>query len=177
MLELADKYGTPIMTCSALRYAQALNIKLEDSSKGDIISADFFGPMPIQPTQNGLYWYGVHMADMLFRTMGKGCKYVKAEKSEDHEVITAVWSDGRIGTIRGNRCGNGDFGGTIHRAKGSDYVNIAEDVIPYYASLVKVIMEMFISKKPPMDKDDIYEVMRFLEAANESRDKGCEVKL
>lgn len=49
---------------------------------------DCYGPLDIQPTQRGLFWYGVHSAEMLFRTLGTGCVKVSAITSGDHDLIT-----------------------------------------------------------------------------------------
>ncbi|UUZ86180.1 Gfo/Idh/MocA family oxidoreductase [Paenibacillus sp. P26] len=72
MAELAAEYGFPLMSCSALRYAEALNVTLGNGELGGIIGADYYGPMELQPTQPGFFWYGIHTAEMLYRTLGPG---------------------------------------------------------------------------------------------------------
>jgi len=177
MIELSKRFKVPVMSCSALRYAEALTTQLNDIHEGEITGADFFAPLPLEPTQPGLFWYGIHPADMLYRTLGKGCRYVSAVMSGDHEIVTGVWADGRIGTIRGNRRGNPQFGGVIHRTSGSAYVDVAADTKPFYASLVEKITEMFRAGVSPIENEELLEIVRFLEAANESRLTGERVYL
>lgn len=177
MIGLAQRYKTPLMSCSALRYCQGMNVAMADDSSGSILGADFFGPMPIQPTQNQFFWYGVHTADMLLRAMGRGCESVRVTHTEHHDQMTALWKDGRIGTIRGVRGGANCFGGVIHREKGSQYLNSENDEIPYYASLLAVILSMFQTGIQPDSNEGLLEVMRFLEAANQSLKDGRAVKL
>lgn len=56
MVELARRYETPIMSSSALRFAERLREALAVHDKGKIIGADCFGPMEmvdVQPAISG----------------------------------------------------------------------------------------------------------------------------
>ena len=70
MFKLAGQYGVPVLSTSSLRFADGLTAALKQCEWHSVIGADFFGPMPFTATQPGYFWYGVHMADMLYRTMG-----------------------------------------------------------------------------------------------------------
>lgn len=174
---IASEHNVPVMSCSALRYASQLNRALVESADDEVIGADFFGPMELQPTQPGLFWYGIHTADMLYRVMGRGCRTVTAVTNDNYDLVIGRWSDGRLGAIRGNRKGNKQFGGFIHRASNSiPAVQEASDK-PYYACLLEQIMNMYDSGVSPVDFDETLEIIRFIEAANESRDSGKPVYL
>jgi len=175
--DLAKQHGLPIMSCSALRYAEGLTTGLREDEETPIIGMDCYGPMALQPTQPGLFWYGIHMVDMLYSGMGKGCLEVNCIHNGDHDFVTGVWKDGRVGTIRGNRKGNSQFGAVIHREKGSKAVDVYAHQKPYYASLLEQIIEMFQCKLSPIDLDETLEIIRFIEAANESRATGRTVLL
>jgi predicted dehydrogenase len=177
MAELAKTYQFPLMSCSALRYAEALTHTLEDRELGEIIAADFYGPLEIQPTQPGFYWYGIHTTEMLYRTLGTGCVKVTVTTNEHYDLAVGVWSDGRVGTIRGNRKGNKSFGGLVHREQGTSFVDNNAYKKPYYTGLLEQVMEMFLSGKPNIDMAETLEIIRFLEAANESRISGRTVLL
>src|SRR5436309_2916019 len=58
MFKLAEQHNTAMMSCSSLRYAPPLEAALADQSHGAIVGVDAFGPMSIEPTQGGLFWYG-----------------------------------------------------------------------------------------------------------------------
>jgi predicted dehydrogenase len=177
MVDLARKYELPIMSCSALRFAEGLISALHNTEKGEITGADCYGPLELEPTQPGMFWYGVHTSDMLYNILGKGCVQVSATTNADHDVIVGEWADGRIGTIRGNRNGNSTFGGIIHRKNGSDYMDVYANKKPYYACLLEQVMSMFITGKPSIDPEETLEIIRFMEAVNESRQTGMTVKL
>ena len=173
---LAEKYNIPVMSTSALRYAEGLTRALADAEKGAIIGFDAYGPMAIQPTQPGYFWYGIHCVDMLFAALGKDCVEVRATATDDHDVVVGRWADGRLGTIRGNRKGNTQFGALVHREKGTQFVDVYANPKPYYASLLERIMPMFQNGKPAIDFAETIQVIRFIEAANESRETGETVR-
>jgi predicted dehydrogenase len=175
---IAQENNIPIMSCSSLRYAEELTIALEASdTSSNIIGMDCYGPMALQPTQPGLFWYGVHTVEMLFRALGKGCLHVTATTTEEHDLITGVWGNGVIGTIRGNRKGNGQFGALLHRESHTQFVDVNKHPKPYYASLLEKIMTMFVSATPDIDGEETLQIIRFMEAANESRETGLTVNL
>ncbi|MHA6484900.1 Gfo/Idh/MocA family protein [Paenibacillus sp. strain BS8-2] len=177
IFKLSKEYQVPVMSCSSLRYAEALTKSLENNGREQIIGMDCYGPMALQETQPGLFWYGIHTVDMLFSALGKGCVEVRSVKTEDHDLVVGTWADGRIGTIRGNRSGNNQFGAMIHRTQGSEWVNVASGSKPYYASLLENVMDMFQGGEPAIDPEETQEIIRFMEAANESRESGLPVRL
>jgi hypothetical protein len=150
---------------------------LEDTSNGEIIGADCFGPMSIEPTQPGLFWYGVHSVEMLIAILGPGCREVRAATTDDHDLISGIWHDGRIGTVRGNRKGNWHFGSTLHYAGAVGFVNASDHPKPAYAGLLERVLKMFTGGEPDVPIDETLHVIRFIEAANESRETGCPVAL
>lgn len=174
---LARTGSTPLMSCSSLRYAQPLVDALADTGNGAIIGADCFGPMSIEPTQPGLFWYGIHTVEMLIAIMGPHCCEVRAATSEDHDVISGLWNDGRIGTVRGNRKGNGRFGCTLHHPQTVRLVDTSEHPKPPYAGLMERVLKMFNGGDPDVGLEETVHIIRFIEAANESRETGCAVAL
>jgi predicted dehydrogenase len=174
---LAKQYNIPMMSASALRYAEGLSEAIRQSEKGEIIGAETYGPMAIVPTQPGFFWYGIHSVEMLFTILGGNCKQATTTTTENHDVIVGLWEDGRIGTVRGNRKGNHTFGALIHREKGSDFVDVYVNPKPYYASMLEKIMVMFQTGKPDISIGDTLQIVRFIEAANESRNTGKSVAL
>jgi predicted dehydrogenase len=176
IVRIANQYQTPIMSCSSLRCSEGLAKVTDDTTYGNIIGMDCYGPLAIEPT-HGLFWYGIHTAEMLYRTLGSGCSEVKVTKNVDHDLIVGKWMDGRIGTLRGNRVGNSKFGALIHRETGTQFVDVYADAKPYYASLLEEIISFFETGSGSIDLEETLEITRFLEAANESRETGQSVSL
>ncbi|WP_020617925.1 Gfo/Idh/MocA family protein [Paenibacillus daejeonensis] len=174
---LAQTHGVTLMSSSSLRYAQGLEDLLAVEGEGEIQGVDCAGPLTLESTQPGLFWYGIHCVEMLYRVLGPGCVSVQAATTELHDVITGVWQDGRIGTLRGNRAGNGRFGITVHREQRSRFVDLMEHPKPYYASLLEQVMTMFRTGESGVPVTETVEIVRFMEAANRSRDTGESILL
>ncbi|MBP1988429.1 Gfo/Idh/MocA family protein [Paenibacillus eucommiae] len=177
MFAIAAEHKIPLMSCSSLRYAQGLVDELGSEQDDVIIGADCFGPMSIEPTQPGLFWYGIHSVEMLFTIMGKGCANVSVTTTDEHDVVVGTWKDGRIGVVRGNREGNYAFSAAIQRKKTNSFVDTSAHPKPAYAGMLERILLMFQTGKPDVDSSETLEIIRFLEAANESRDSGKKVEL
>lgn len=177
ILELAAKNNVPVMTSSALRYAEAF-VAAVGEDRSTIIGVDAHGPMALIPEMPGYFWYGVHSVEMLFAAMGKGCVSVHATRTEKHDVVTGVWADGRIGTVRGNRVGFHGFGGTVFRETGAQAYDVASGKTPFYASLMQQVGEFIKTGKSPIDSQESYEIISFMEAANRSvEQQGASIKL
>jgi hypothetical protein len=114
---------------------------------------------------------------MVNRVMGDGCKEVKATTTEHQDLITATWGDGRIASIRGLRGAHHKFGLTIQRKQGFQFVDAAAGKRSWYASMLEAIMRSLPKGKSDIAPKDTLEVIRFIEAANESRKTGQGVKL
>ncbi|NGP45616.1 Gfo/Idh/MocA family oxidoreductase [Bacillaceae bacterium SIJ1] len=176
ILWLADENQTPIMSCSAVRFAVGLSSALKKLEGKTIIGMDCYGPLAIE-AHHGLFWYGIHTADMLYRAFGTGCERVTVTKNADHDVLIGEWKDGRIGSLRGNRKGNNTFGAAIHSNEKTEFVNASSGDKPYYAALLEEIVQFLCTGISPVDINETVEITRFLEAANESRSTGKTVEL
>ena len=133
--------------------------------------------MNIEPTQPGLFWYGIHTVEMIYTVLGRGCVRVSAESNDKFDVVTAVWNDGRMATLRGNRAGNGTFGALLHGAQKSRFVDAYSDPKPGYAALLEKVMEFFESGRADVPLEETLEIVRFIEAANQARQSGETVEL
>lgn len=173
---LAKEKGVRVMTASAIRYGQELTNALSDNTLGPIQGADIYGPITLIQALPGFFWYGVHSAEGLYAALGKGCEEVHAFRSGDHDIIVGRWKDGRLGTIRGARTDNYEYGGIIHRQRGSQSVDFTKNRKPYDASMLVEVIR-FLKGEDVLDFEESVEVIRFLEAANESVASGKLVKL
>ncbi len=169
ILELSEKHGSPIFSCSAIRYASGVS---ELKPAGGAIGCDTYGPVSILEDYPGYFWYGIHCADMLFSKMGTGCVEVNVYNAETADVITGKWDGGRIGSIYGYRIkGVGEFGCTVFGAEGL-MGGVAKWDPPFYAFLLKEIIGFFNSGVSPVSGREMLEITAFLESANISREKG-----
>ena len=169
MVRLAESAGIPLMSGSSLRYAEGLQRALE-AGRADVCGCDVFGPMQIEPTQPGLFWYGCHTIEMMVAVMGAGCCEVRCLCTDDHDLLTAVWEDGRVASYHGMRNAHGRFGITIHRKGGVEVID-PQIGKPYYVGLVTALLDNLPRKRAGVPSEELLEVVAIIEAANRSREQ------
>jgi len=177
MLSLASEHGVPLMSCSALRYADPFQAALRDDTHGRVVAVSAMGPMAIEPTQPGYFWYGIHAFEMIVSAMGPGCVRVTATVCGDHDLVHAQWPDGRVATYHGFHCAHKSFLTIVHRESAAQMVHASGAARPYYASLLEAILTSLPSGRSDVPAEEMLEVIRLIEAANESRRTGGAIGL
>ena len=168
----AQQHNIKLFSSSSLRFTGALTRVVTPATRPTVRGADFHGPAALEPTNPGFFWYGIHGVEMLYATMGRGCRSVRTVSTKDHDVVTGEWADGRLGTFRGNRGGNWEFHGLVHFEKNSVHINVPAESKGFFACLADAIMEFLRTGVVPVEPAETIELIRFIEAANESRDHG-----
>jgi hypothetical protein len=162
----AKEAGVPWFTSSSLRFsALATALKFPDAS-GYVV----WGPGPLEehhPLE--LSWYGIHATELLYAWMGAGCEEVTRTFSENADVTTCRWKDGRIGTMRVNRPYS-EFGGLAFRPK--EVVRSAPAPDTGYAELVQAVVKFFQTGDPPVSARETLEMFAFMDAAQRSKEAG-----
>jgi len=172
----AKQYKTPVFSSSSLRFITGISdIKL--GKIGKVLGAETFSPAIMEKTHPDLFWYGIHGVELLFAIMGTGCKKVTRIHTKDTDVVVGVWDDGRLGSFRGTRNGNynyggkvaaSDFGGTVFGEK----ANLTLGEFKGYDPLLEQIVIFFETGLAPVNPEETLEIIAFMEAADESKDKG-----
>jgi hypothetical protein len=176
MVRLAEAAGIPLMSGSSLRYADELQKSLA-AGRDDICGCNVFGPMQIEPMQPGLFWYGCHTIEMMVAAMGVGCCEVRCPCNEGHDLLTAVWKDGRMASYHGLRGAHGRFGIVIHRKGGVEVIDPHAGK-PFYVGLVTALLANLTQKRSGIPSAEMIEVVAIIEAANRSRaQQGAPVAL
>jgi hypothetical protein len=171
ILTLAEETGTPIMSCSSLRYAAG--IADLTTATDHVVACEAFGPAPLLDDFPGLFWYGVHSAEVLVSKMGPGCKQVRCIEYPDTDVVIGAWRDGRVGMLRGTRQGAYAFGCIVH-TEDATRCGLAQSTPPYYAAMLHEIIAFLQTGLSPIDIRETWDVIAFLEAAEQSRHLGGE---
>lgn len=171
MVDLAQRRGVPMFTSSSLRYSHDLIAFREKlPALGGLHGAISWGPAKRHPGNPGLFHYGIHAVEVLYSLMGTGCEEVSATWSEDAEVVTGRWSDGRLGTVRGIRRGCTGYGGAVFCEAGIVPVPACSQYA--YRNLCRAMVETFTSGKPAVPHETSLEIVRFILAALASEHHG-----
>lgn len=168
ILAAAKKNKVPVFSTSSLRFTPDVQTIAKGETVGKVLGVDVFTPCAIEKTHPDLFWYGIHGVETIFTILGKNCKQVVRSHTEDTDVVTGIWADGRIGTFRGTRAGNHDYGGTVFGEKGHKYFSAYGG----YEPLLKEIVQFFKTGISPVDPEETIAVCAFMEAADESKRNG-----
>jgi hypothetical protein len=176
MVRLVKEHDVPCFSCSSLRFDSAIaGFVADEAARGKIVGCDAFSPAHLERTNPGLFWYGIHGVEILYTVMGRGCQRVGCTSVPGADFAVGVWSDGRIGTMRGLRDGKADYGASVVCEKVFSRVTASGD---FYARLVEQIVKFFQTGKPPFPIDETLEICAFIDAAwRSSQVGGKEVKL
>jgi hypothetical protein len=166
IIQLARDTETPLMSCSSLRYAKGITDLVEPDAQ--VISCEAFGPAVLLEDYPGLFWYGIHSAEMLFSKMGPGCRSVRCIEHPLTDIVVGEWEEGRIGVMRGTRFEGGAFGCVVHTSTGAA-CGIAASTPPYYALMLQEVKAFFETGVSPIDIRETWDIIAFLEAAEYSR--------
>ncbi len=169
ILSIAEAGGIPVMTASCMRFATGVGDV--PVSGAEVVAVDGFGPLVFMPDYRDYFWYGIHMADMIYRYLGRGCETVRTISHGSMELAVGLWADGRIGQISGNSAGGNDFGIRIVTGKGH-IVSVQNPDVSYLQPMTSVILEFFRSGVSPVDPAESLEVIAFIEAASRSLAAG-----
>lgn len=173
IIKLADQNQATLLNSSALRFSREVQESaLKNQQLGRTNGAITYGPAKRADGNPGLFHYGIHSVELLFELLGSGCETVSTTWSEEAEVVTGVWADGRIGTVRGNRTGVTSYG----------YVAFCEDGVLSetvstrftYRNLCREIVRTFDSGQPSVTHASSLNVVRFVLASLQSERSGSQ---
>jgi virulence factor len=171
MIALAAAKKAPLFSSSSLRYAPELvTMKNSEDQTGRVLGCDAYSPASTHPRNPGLFHYGIHGVETLFAVMGPGCEKVWCVSEPGGETVMGRWDDGRLGSLRGTRAGSSAYGYTAFCEKRVVPVTLGTRYI--YRELLKKIVELFETKRTPLDPAISLEIVAFIEAAGRSAADG-----
>jgi predicted dehydrogenase len=168
IFRLAKEHNVPCFSASSLRFSPGILGMRKHEKLGDVLGCDAWSPCSLEEHHPDLFWYGIHGVETLFTIMGPGCESVSRVQTKDTELVTGVWTGGRVGTFRGLRAGKADYGATVFGSKA---------ILPSggyggYEPLVVEICKFFRTGQPPVSAEETLEIIAFMEAAQESKARG-----
>ena len=164
---LAKEAGVPWFSSSSLRYGE-IGTSDEVPRRRRVFRLGG-RDRPSRTTSCDLSWYAIHPVEMLYTLMGTGCEDVSMISTEDQDVVTGRWKDGRIGTVRAMRP-YGPYGAVVYRAK--DAVQSNPKAAAGYRPLLVEIMKFFQTGQPPVPNEETLEIFAFMDAAQRSKAEG-----
>lgn len=183
IFDLAKKYDTPVFSCSQHRYSPGFIGMRNHPEVGEVIGCNVFGGCPIVEHHPDLFWHALHSFETMYAIMGPGAISVTRARTDDTELVTGVWKDGRIGSYRGIRRGALKYSATVFGDKGVAPAGIygyeapINGVVPKgrykgYEGVATEIAKFYKTGKLPIEPSETIELFGFMEAAHESHRQG-----
>lgn len=183
IFDLAKKYDTPVFSCSQHRYSPGFIGMRNHPEVGKVTGVNVFGGCPTVSHHPELFWHAIHSFETMYTIMGPGAISVTRTRTDDTELITGVWKDGRIGSYRGIRRGKLKYSATVFGENGVapagvyGYAAPVNGVVPKgrykgYEGVATEIARFFKTRKLPVEPAETIELFGFMEAAHESHRRG-----
>lgn len=170
IVESAKKYKTPMMSCSALRYAkETKEIREGKVDLGDILTGSTI-------CRGDLVFYGIHAFELLYSIVGRGIKSVRNIGSKGKDIVIVQYKDGRKFILTVYEDIHYLFQMNLYGTKGYKQV-IVEDSEYFYSHMLKHFITMVETKKEPFPPEETLEIIKVLVLGKKSREKACELSL
>jgi hypothetical protein len=171
LAKLASASRGPLLSCSALRYAEEVERTREEFQRiGSPRCGVVSGPGTEKKGIPGSFFYGVHAAEILHALFGEGIESVRALRSDHEDIVHVQYKDGRRPILRLVRRGASGFWFTVGCAEGERVVPVTAGT--FYERLLAQVAAMFRSGRSPMPLESTLEIVALLEAINHSVSKG-----
>lgn len=170
LFDLAERHDTPILSCSALRFALELDAAKADLERiGALSSVVSVGP-------GDWYYYGVHAVEMLGVVAGTGANWVHRHALENRDITVIGYDDGPSAVVETLRDAAYGFHLTAYGADGFTSVQVS-DFSGFYTNTMRQVVKMVETGTPPLSREQTLEVLAILEAGTRSAESGGRVDL
>jgi predicted dehydrogenase len=184
ILKLAEELKTPCWSSSQHRFSGGFSGMRNHPEVGRVIGCDVYGGYSTKAPEADKLTQTIHSLETLVTIMGPGIKQVSCTSTPTAESITAVWSDGRVGTYRGIKEGAVKYSATVFGEKGVSTSGIYGHGVPVngvvpttdkyvgYEGLATEIAKFFKGGPAPVTAAETLEIFAVMQAAEESKTKN-----
>ena len=100
LLELAEKYNTPITCLSSVAYGPGMDdMSAQVKELEDVGPIVITGPAGINSKYGGIFFYGIHTVERLFKLFGDDAEEVRATRHGPHTTFQVKFTSGHLATI------------------------------------------------------------------------------
>jgi len=164
MVETARAHGAALTTSSSLRYAPEL---LEASGRiaalGELRHCSLIGP-------GELFFYGIHLTDVLMRLMGPGVEAVSNLREESIDLLSVTYGDGRSACLQVVRNTAYCFAAKLIGTQG--VLEIEPHDPRNYVVQMQAFLGMLETGEEPVPEAEMLEAVKVLVAADRSAQQG-----
>ena len=190
ILKLAHELKVPCWSSSQHRFSAGFSGMRNHPEVGRVLGCDVYGGWALKSPVADQFTRPLHSIETLQTIMGPGVVSVSCTSTPIVESITAVWSDGRVGTYRGIKEGAVKYSATVFGEKGVSTSGIYGHGVPVngivpttdkyvgYEGLAIEIAKFFKTGQSPVSPAETLEIFALMQAAEESKSHhGAVVRL
>ena len=163
LVNLAMDNGAALMSASGLRYCDELAAALDEIADEEVIHASLIGP-------GELYFYGIHLTDIVSAVMGPGVQSVSNLAETGFDLLSLSFGDGRSASLQLLREAKGAHQGELFTSQGS--VGFVVEGKLFYRRTMERFLAMAEGGEPPIAYEDMIEAVAVLVAADISASQG-----
>ncbi len=163
LVNIAVDNGAALMSASGLRYCDELTAALDDLGDEEVIHASLIGP-------GELYFYGIHLTDVISAVMGPGVQCVSNLAEVGFDLLSVSFGDGRSASLQLLREAKGAHHGELITSQRS--VDFVVEGKLFYLRTMERFLAMAEGGEPPIPYEDMIEAVAVLVAADISASQG-----
>lgn len=158
----AEKYSTPIMSCSVLRFGSALENALKDEMAGEKVN--------FAAIQGGGVFqiYAIHQIEMLVMLMGAGAQKVMQCGTEAGKLMLVDYGNGRRASV--NLIPGHPF--RLSAQFGKDKCKVINEMPDFFPRFIEGMLKFFDTTIPLVPKEQTLEIVALVEAGTKALAKS-----
>lgn len=163
---LSEEHNAPIFSCSPLRYAaEVLDLQKQLEADNGWITGGVMG-LAAYPSlgerADNIYFYGVHLVEMLFAVFGRGAEVVSFTKGALSDTATLCYPDKRLVTLDFLRAGSETYAISTATPTQARFVNI-DAWGSFYQQTLEQILTFGASRRAAVSLDETIETIHLLD--------------
>lgn len=161
LVSTARKYKTPLMSCSALRFAKETeNFRAGKDNIGRILTGFAVG----REWSGNLIYYGIHALELLYSLVGPGVQSASNSGKRGEDLLCLSYHDGRRFMIAAYEKLKCPFQVSLFGTEGYKTI-VVEDSAYYYGRMMKTFIKMVETKIEPIPLEETLEIIKVLSEA------------
>lgn len=150
MFNLAERFNTPVFSCSAQRYCESI-LKYREEN------ANVFPKFCATTGPGGISNYSVHQLEMMNMLMGNGFIRAKGFSTGDVSHVIFDYGEERLATFTQSPTSN------FNLVVSDGITGCTLECKDYYINFMKEVLLFYSSKKAPLSRECTMEIMSMIE--------------
>lgn len=157
----AEKYSTPMMSCSALRFGSALENALKDEIAGEKVNFAAIQGSGV------FHIYAIHQIEMLVMLMGAGAQKVMQCGTEAGKLMLVDYGNGRRASV--NLIPGQPF--RLSAQYGKDKCKVINEMTDFFPRFIEGMLKFFDTTIPLVPREQTLEIVALIESGTKALDK------